>query len=285
MKKRNLGFSAGTVVFFGVMCLSLAAWAQTPTCDGLTGETLQVAQSLLDSEHPYDCCDDTIRNCLKTQPKCSLPKRLANQICRMAEAGKDPSAIRRSLQHRAHSMMRPGRVHEFDLKESPAVGCTKAKVQVVIYTCARCPYCSRLIPLIYKEAVRGRLAGKVSLQVRLFPIKSHDHSTEANVALAAAGRLGRFWEYLLEAYRGFDGFALDRLDEWAKQVGLESGEFEGMKKDKGTRKLLVDAKKEGLKNGVVATPTFFINGRRYTGDLDLEILVDVLEEESEAVGP
>jgi len=36
-----------------------------------------------------------------------------------------------------------------------------------------------------------------------------------------------------------------------------------------------------LRNQVDATPTFFINGRRYAGDIELEEMVDVLLEEAE----
>lgn len=46
----------------------------------------------------------------------------------------------------------------------------------------------------------------------------------------------------------------------------------------------MESKKEGLRNEVNETPTFFINDRKYVGDLELEELVDVLEEEYERVG-
>ena len=45
-----------------------------------------------------------------------------------------------------------------------------------------------------------------------------------------------------------------------------------------TRRALIKSKKEGLRNKVNATPTLFINGRRYLGDLDRASLQDVLEE-------
>jgi len=66
-------------------------------------------------------------------------------------------------------------------------------------------------------------------------------------------------------------------------VGLERGAFERERSSSENRKRLVESKKEGLRNGVEATPTLFINGRRYHGDLDRESLLDVLEEEADRV--
>ena len=42
---------------------------------------------------------------------------------------------------------------------------------------------------------------------------------------------------------------------------------------------LIEIKKEVIVRGVDATPTFFISGRKYQGELTREELVDVLEEE------
>jgi len=257
--------------------------ARTPTCDALTGEAKNIALYILSTEHPYDCCDGTIAECVKERPDCPLAVRLANFVCRRAAGGQDKDTIKRSLQRRALSMIRPGRTFEIDLEHNPLVGCSRAKVQAVAYTCARCPYCSRLLPAIYREVTSGQLAGKVALHFKLFPIKSHDHSAESNLALAAAGSLGKSWEYLLKIYSHFDSFDTDRLTAWAGEVGLDTGLFDEASRSGEVRKALVTSKKEGLRNKVVATPTFFINGRKYQGDLDIDTLVDVLEEEAEAV--
>ncbi len=259
------------------------AVAQTPTCDKLSPEAKAVAGNLLASEHPYDCCDDTIARCLTTRPDCTLVRRLADYVCRLAAAGKGAADIGRSLERRALSMLRPQKTYAIDTSAVPVVGCDKAPVRVVAYACARCPFCSKLLPALHREVTAGRLVGQVGLWVRLFPIKSHAGSTEANIAAQAALKLGKFWEYLLHAYRQFDAFTPQALPEWAAAVGLDGPAFAAATQDPTVRARLVDSKKEGLTNQVDATPTLFINGRKYVGDLDLETLVDVLEEEREAV--
>lgn len=281
---RILGALSVLLLGTGLAVAPAPALAVTPTCDALTGEARSVARFLVSTEHPYDCCDETIEKCVKTRPDCPLAARLADFVCRRAASGQDKTTIQRALQRRALSMMRPGRTMKMDLADSPLVGCSKAGVKVVAYACMRCPFCSKMVPELYREVTAGRLAGKVALHMRLYPIKSHPHSMEASLAVAAAAELGRMWEFMLLVYRHFDAFDVSRLPAWATDAGLDAVAFQGAMKSAAVRKSLVASKKEGLRNGVVATPTLFINGRKYVGDLDVETLVDVIEEESQAVG-
>jgi protein-disulfide isomerase len=271
-----------TALLLAALLATRPGAAQTPSCDALPTEARNVARAVLESQPPYEGCDQPIATCLKTTPADGLARRLADFVCRRAASKQDQATIQRSLERRALSMMRPGRVHTIDDTWWPVAGCTAAKVKVVAYVCARCPFCSKLLPDLYREVTTGRLAGRVALTVRPFPIKSHAHSTEANLAVTAAAGLGKAWEYLLHAYRHFDAFTPDATGRWAAEAGLDGAAFAAAASGSTARDLLVAAKKEGLKNGVEATPTLFINGRRYLGDLDPETLLDVLEEELEA---
>jgi protein-disulfide isomerase len=269
-----------------VLALALganAARAQTPTCDALAPEAKAVARAVLEQQHPYDCCDETIARCLETQPACELPRRLADQACRLAAAGKDQAAIGRSLERRALTMMKPGQTHEIDLSDVPPVGCTEGKVRLVAYLCLRCPFCSKMLPALHREATSGRLAGKVALHVKLFPIKGHPGSTEANLAASAAQSLGKFWEFLLHAYVHFDAFQVSVLPDWAAATGLDRAAFAAAVETPEVRERLVGSKKEGLRYKVEATPTLFLNGRRYLADLDIETIVELVEEELESL--
>ena len=50
-----------------------------------------------------------------------------------------------------------------------------------------------------------------------------------------------------------------------------------------TNARISEARKEGIRNKVEATPTLFIDGRRYSYELETPVLVDVLQEEWERV--
>ena len=253
-------------------------WAQTPVCDELTGGQRRLAETILDSEYLYDCCDDTISVCLTEQPACSLAERLADNVCRRAAAGQDEQRIRRALSRRARSMVGGGAPAEIDLDAAATLGPDDAPVTLVIYACARCPYCSRLIPELVDDVRGGPLRDQVRLAFRIFPIRGHEGSTPAGLAFQAAADMDAFWPFMLYAYGHFDDWTEEAQIQWATAVGLERETFEARMTDPATRAALVESKKEGLVNGVEETPTFFINGRRWVGDLESAELLDALEE-------
>jgi protein-disulfide isomerase len=269
-----------------VLVVSLAApvRSQTPTCSALGGPKHELAERILQSEHPYDCCDDTIARCLAARPTCALAVRLADNVCRRVAAGQDEARIRRSLSRRARSMLGGGESAVIDLASAPVLGPKNALVTVVVYACARCPYCSRLVPALVQEVRAGRLQGRVRLAYRIFPIRGHESSTEGGLAFTAAAEMGRFWEFMLYSYQHFDEFSVDRQREWAVEVGLDGEAFVARMADPATRERLVRSKKEGVANGVEETPTVFVNARRWAGDLEVDELVDAVEEELDRLG-
>ena len=266
-----------------VLCLSIcisaagAASGQTPTCDKLSKEQRAIARELLDSSYPYDCCDETISACLKKKPVCALAYRLAENICRRVADKQDKQEIKRGLSKRARSMMSQKKV-AIDLASTPAAGDPAAPVTAVVYACARCPYCSKLIPKLYESVENGALKKKVKLYFKPFPIRSHEYSKESGLAYVAAAKQGKFWEYMLLSYQHFDEFCVLKQADWAELVGMDRAAFESAMADPVTRTILVNSKKEGIVNKVDATPTVFIDGRRFVGDMSAEELTDVLEE-------
>jgi protein-disulfide isomerase len=264
------------VAALALVALPRLAQAQTATCDALQGAKRQLAVDILKSQHPYDCCDATIWDCLKRKPVCRLVTRLANDICRRAKAGQNRKAIERELSRRASSMT--GRKVNIDLSQEPRAGDAGAPITVVAYLCARCPYCARLGPHLYKSVTSGKLKGKAKFYIRVFPIRSHQYSTEGGLALMASKKLGKFWEYILHLYANFSRFDPAKLPDCAASKGMPRQKFIDIMNSAATRAELVESKKEGVRNKVDATPTLFINGRKYLGDLSVEAVDDVIEE-------
>jgi protein-disulfide isomerase len=272
------------VVFAAVMALAAAvAPAQSPVCEGLSASQRELAQRLLAAEFLYECCDDTIARCLAVTPSVPLALRLAENVCRRVAAGQDEQRIHRSLSRRARSMVGGGAAGVIAADDATTAGASFAPVTVTVYACARCPYCSRLVPELHREVTGGALRGSARLAFRTFPIRGHEGSTDAGLAFVAAAAMGHFWEFALHAYSRFDEFAPAAQPQWAAAIGLDPGAFAARQADPTTREALVESKKEGLANGVEETPTVFINGRRWVGDLDAAELVDAIEEEAARV--
>ncbi|MEW6338069.1 MAG: thioredoxin domain-containing protein [Acidobacteriota bacterium] len=264
--------------------LAASSLAQTPSCDALTGAKRQLATRLLDTEHPYECCDDTIARCLAARPTCSLAARLADTVCRRVSAGQDEARIRRALSRRARSMVGGGAPATIGKSAAQALGPEAAPVQLAVYACARCPFCSRLVPILAREVRGERFAGKVRMVFRTFPIRGREGSTEGGLAFTAAAAMGKFWEFVLHAYEHFDQFDPARQRVWGEAVGLDGAAFEALMAAPETRESLIASKKEGVVNGIEETPTFFINGRLWVGDLEAVEVLDALDEEVERAG-
>jgi protein-disulfide isomerase len=158
-----------------------------------------------------------------------------------------------------------------------------APVTLVVYACARCPYCSKLVPELYRAANGGSLAGTFRMVFRTFPIRGHAGSTEAGLAFTAAAAQGCFWGYTLLAFARFDSFSVEKQPAWAAEAGCDPAAFAALMSDPATREALVASKKEGLANGVEETPTLFINGRRWVGDLEAVAILDAVAEEAARV--
>ena len=265
------------------VALATPSAGRTPACDALTGTQRRLAERVLASEYVYDCCDETIERCLRARPTCALAIRLADNVCRRVATGQDEARIRRALSRRARSMVGGGTLAEVNLSSAPMLRGPNAPVTVVVYACARCPYCSRLVPALQRAVTAGLLRGEARLAFRTFPIRGHEDSTEAGLAFVAAEEMGKFWEFLLYAYGHFESFSVEAQPDWAAAVGLDPVAFSARLADPATRDALVASKKEGLLNGVEETPTLFINGRRWVGDLEIEEVIDAIEEEAARV--
>lgn len=269
-------------LFVSLLVLSLlprVAAAQTPLCDGLTGAKRDVATQVLASAHPHDCCDGTLAECLKRSPVCPLVTRLANDVCRRAGAGQSKADIERELQRRAMSVTSPK--VQIDTRGAAVAGDPNARVEIVLYLCARCPYCSRLLPQLYESVTSGKLKGKARIVVRPFPIRSHPGSTEAAKAMLAAQRQGKLFEFLLHLYKNFDRFDPAKLPECAAAAGLDAERFRRDMADPAVERILVEAKKEGIRNRVEATPSVYVNGRKYHAEPSLVAIEDYAEEQYE----
>ena len=266
-----------------VLSGSITAGAQTPACDALDADQRASAESLLASEYLWECCDDTISRCLERDPRSRLATLIAEDVCRRVAAGQDAERIRRGLSRRARSMIDGGSRAEIHVDDRMVVGPEGAPVTVVVYACARCPYCSRLVPALYTAVTEGELAGTARLAFRIFPIRGHEGSTEAGLAFAAAADMGAFWPFLLHAYSHFDVFTPELQPQWAASVGLDPAEFSARLRDPQIRETVVASKKEGLVNGVAETPTLFLNDRRWVGDLELDEVVSAVNEEAARV--
>jgi protein-disulfide isomerase len=142
----------------------------------------------------------------------------------------------------------------------PFKGPATAPVTIVEFTDFQCPSCAMTQPLL--EEIVKEYTGKVKLVVRDFPLDQHAHAVKAAEAAEAAREQGKYWEYTALIFKNQSALEVDKLKEYATNVGLDRKKFDAaLDSGKYSDQVQQDLQ-EGYKLGVNSTPTVFINGRK-----------------------
>jgi protein-disulfide isomerase len=165
---------------------------------------------------------------------------------------------------------------EISVKNAALRGSADAPIMLVEYADYECPYCQQVQPAIDK--VIDEYKGKVALVFKDTPLPMHAHAAKAAEASRCAESQGKFWEYhdMLFAKKQLDP---TQLKEYARDLKLDSAAFDKCL-DSGARTELINAQlNEAQSLGIQGTPTFFVNGRATFGNLSVEQLRQVIDEE------
>ena len=152
----------------------------------------------------------------------------------------------------------------------PSLGPADAPVTVVEFSDYQCPYCRRFFEETYHDLLE-RYEGRLRYVLRNFPIRNlHPLAHEAAEAAECAHDQGRFWEYHDLLFARSPALGAPSLEAYAAQLGLDAEAFATCLSS-GRKADVVDGDvQDGIRYGVAATPTFFINGRIVVGALSLE---------------
>ena len=150
------------------------------------------------------------------------------------------------------------------------LGNPKAPVTVVLFTDLQCPYCAQMAPLL--RSLEEEHPKTLRISFRHFPLVTiHDKSMEAHLALWAAGRQGKLWEYYFKTTPSFRSLTDSVLVASAKSVGLDIAEFDADRRSKAARDAVESDMKLGESLGVQGTPSLYLDGKttRNPGDIAL----------------
>jgi formate-nitrite transporter family protein len=156
------------------------------------------------------------------------------------------------------------------------LGPHSAPVTVVEYGDYECPYCRGGARDVHR--LLDRYPGTVRFVFRNFPIPQlHPHAEQAAEAAEAAAAQGRFWEMYELLLRPSSRLDTDSLVSYAERIYLDSGRFINEVTGNVYEARIERDVREGVRNGVNATPKFYVDGTRIDGHLPLEGLVTAVE--------
>lgn len=168
-------------------------------------------------------------------------------------------------------------VSELDLSHAPVRGPKTAAITIIEFSDMQCPYCASAAPTV--RELMSEYPDNIKWVFKNFPLPFHSDSALAHRAVMAAANQGKFWEMhdlIFSSQR-----AIKRSDLLAKasSLGLEMDAFVADMDSDKTRHLVEADVDEGNRLNVNGTPTFFINGREFSGALSLTRFRAVIDKE------
>lgn len=151
------------------------------------------------------------------------------------------------------------------------LGSDAAPVEVTEYSDFECPFCASFaavqMPTIKEQLIA---TGKVRWRYRDFPLPNHPYSRYAAHAAQCGGEQGKFWEMHDQlfythswAQTGKNPAGLFR--DFAKAAGLDGARYEACMESGRYASRIEFSRREGIERLVDGTPTFFVNGVKFTG--------------------
>lgn len=152
------------------------------------------------------------------------------------------------------------------------VGPADAKVTIIEFSDFECPACR-----VAEKPLRSLLKlydGKIRLVFKHFPLeRMHRWARAGAIAAECAGKQGKFWEFHHELYDHQDEWASEKSEEllaaYAKNLKLDEAAWLACRKDPAANAAVSGDAKDGDNAWVGSTPTFFVNGKRFVGALQL----------------
>jgi protein-disulfide isomerase len=159
------------------------------------------------------------------------------------------------------------------------LGSPDGLVTLIEYGDFQCPHCGAAYPLL--KRVQERLGDRLRFVFRHFPLAeihpNAEHAAEAAESVSAQAGPGAFWamhDLLFENQRNL----LDRmLLVYAEKAGADPAVVSSDLETGRYRDVVRESFLGGARSGVNGTPTLFIDGIRYDGPREEEILVSALE--------
>jgi protein-disulfide isomerase len=231
-----------------------------------------------------DCtcgCAMKVAECRVKDPGCYYSKGLAAVIIASIKAGKsekeamaDAEASR--FAHPPEHKLLEDPI-EIPTAGAPETGPNDAPITLVEFSDFQCPYCTLATPQL--QAVLKAYPTQVRLFFKQFPLEMHSQAALAAAAAVAAQKQGKFWQMHDALFASHADLRRPTILALASAVGLDMKRFEADLGSPEIGKAVARDLEDGQNVGVMSTPTIFIDGQHYNGNIRLDVLKPILDAE------
>lgn len=224
-------------------------------------------------------CNMKIAPCLSQDRSCMVSRTQATAVAREIKAGKSPAAAAAVLANATYMAKLQDELANqpvnLKLAGAPARGPESARLTIVEFSDFQCPFCRSGADAL-TEIVKA-YPNDVRLVFKQFPLESHSQAAIAAEASLAAQAQGKFWEMHDRIFANPRSLTEPNLIAWAKEFGMDVARFSSDLTSHKYQNRVQTEVREGLDAGVQGTPTVFLNGKLYRGNVRIDDLKPAVE--------
>lgn len=152
-------------------------------------------------------------------------------------------------------------------------GLKKSSVQLIEFSDFQCPSCKNFVPVV--ENIINKYGDQLFFGYRHFPLPQHKFAEFSAKTAEAAGKQNKFWEMHSFLFENQERLSEEIIIDGAKKLGMDMELFEKDIASSEIENIVIMDKAQGVKFGVDATPTFFLNGTKlvFSSFSDLEKMI------------
>jgi protein-disulfide isomerase len=165
--------------------------------------------------------------------------------------------------------------------DPPSAGPSNARAVVVVFSDFECPYCKGAVPVL-KDALNWE-THDVRVVFRNYPLSFHPWALRAALSgrCAAEQSSADFWKIHDFFFDKQGEITVGNVDEKARGFlggipDFDLGRYNACLSDDGARRAIQADIDLGNANGVAGTPSVYVNGRKFAGELTVERLRDFI---------
>jgi protein-disulfide isomerase len=161
--------------------------------------------------------------------------------------------------------------------EDHILGSAEAPCVLVEYGDYECPHCAAAHPIVHQ--LQKHFGDKLAFVFRNFPLtRIHPFAQPAAEAAEFAASHDKFWQMHDQIFENQQRLDFDLLVELTQGLGLDTKEMEAAIENNTFTNRVNKEFTGGVRSGVNGTPTFFLNGTRFDGQMDKASLTAAIEE-------
>jgi len=155
-----------------------------------------------------------------------------------------------------------------DPKRDHISGSADGSIKLLEYGDYECPFCAEAQTIV--KAIQRRLGNDLCFAFRHFPLTNiHPHAEHAAEAAESAAAQGNFWGMHNILFANQEALEDENLATYAAELDLDETRLIREVTSSVYAPRIREDFKSGVRGGVNGTPTFFVDGERYDGELKL----------------